>query len=179
MVITMKRFTLILFLLTFFLGFGVSCVVDLDPNLEGVYFCESDDDCTNRFQCDLEENRCVRPRTDNPTFNQNQPNTEIESCDELDEDEYPIEGGLPHLQEICDGIDNNCDGEIDVIYCERNSDCPTGTLARDPEGNSVRYECNTTLGVCEAYAFNTLQPGCSEPIRCIDGALEIVPEQCR
>lgn len=174
---TMKRLALLISLITFLIGIAASCVVDLDPNLEDIYYCESDEDCTTRFQCDLETNRCIRPRTEAPNFNDDKGKTEIESCNELEEDEYPVEGGLPHLQEICDGIDNNCDGEIDVIFCEEKRDCPSGTLARDPEGNGVNYECID--GICEAYPFNTLQPGCNEPIRCIDGELEIVPEQCR
>lgn len=174
----MKKLIFTLFTIAaagFSLGFLAGCVVDFSSDVEDRFACQSDEDCSRNYVCGT-EGFCIVPTAGPTNQNQNQNQILPDECDPEHED-YPFDPPLS-IQEVCDGQDNNCDGQIDVITCQSNSDCPSGE--RDPQDNRVSYECNLQTGLCEAFGLDRLGgPECQEPLACIDGNLEIVPVNCR
>ncbi|WP_199589811.1 putative metal-binding motif-containing protein [Lujinxingia litoralis] len=170
---------------------AAACSVAFDATEEGVYYCESDEDClAPQFICSV-ENTCVRrgdindqyPCIDEDEDGYGAPGTDRRNCPNAQEDCDDTNPDInPGKAEVCDGIDNNCSGDTDVVTCSRDSDCPTGVS--DPEGNSVNYTCNTESGVCEARPAISFCPGntcpeCAVVLQCTSGALDITPETCR
>ena len=171
----------VFFALFFAVGFWVGCSVDFDSELPGVFSCTSDDDCTGRFVC--VSGYCDEPPPSDNTSNgngggptecipgqiQGYPDSHMD-----DDDTYPLD-----IDEVCDGRDNNCDGEIDVIYCDDSGSCPSNP--DDPNGVRLTFECNTDLNPpqCEAFAPNRFGGGeCNQPIPCENGEYREVPNAC-
>ncbi len=168
-----KHLSLLLAAALFGFGFGLftACGVDLDVPIADVYPCDSDDDCISRFECFQGYCHPVGTTGDGPG-DSGDGDIDPEECnpEELGED-YPLDPPLD-IQEVCDGQDNNCDGNVDIIFCGGTSDCPSN--ATDGAGNSVQYVCNE--GRCEARAFNAFE--CPGEIPCVGGALEVWDAEC-
>lgn len=148
---------------------GCSSETGIDLDEEGVFSCVDDRECLNNFECN-DDGYCVRPTAPGTGDGDNE---RPETCEpeELGED-YPLDPPLDIL-EVCDGRDNNCDGNVDIAYCERTSDCSTDAIS--PDGTSLQRTCME--GVCRYFAPN--QFACPDPIPCVEGAYELVPEECR
>lgn len=173
----MKNMVFATLLASLFFGAGLwagcSSETSVDFSEEGAFSCVADRECLGGFECSStnpeESGVCVRPT---PGGGDGDGDERPETCepDELGEN-YPLDPPLP-IEEVCDGVDNNCDGNVDVTFCERISDCPRQS---DPEGFALQRTCEE--GVCEYYASNRF--ACPDPIPCVDGAFEIVPPDCQ
>lgn len=142
-----------------------------DFNVEDeVFHCSDDDDCLQGNSC--VDGFCEPGTSEDDDVGPDVPD-EPDECDPSSED-YPLDEPLD-IQEVCDGEDNNCDGEVDVIYCEHG--CPA--VATDPEGNQVDYVCDESFDPprCIAETFDKFT--CPDPLNCVDGQLEVVPEECQ
>lgn len=169
--------------------YAAACSVSFDATEEGVFYCESDDDClTPRFVC-TPNNTCGL-REANPDFpcidddgdGYGAPGTDRRNCEYPQEDCDDANPDVnPGEAEVCDGVDNNCSGDVDVFTCTRASDCPTG--ATDPTGRPINYSCNSESGFCEAlpavsFCQGNTCPECGVVLQCRDGVLDSVPETC-
>lgn len=174
-------------------GLLAACSVDFDADEPDTFACDDDNDCTGNYEC--VEGFCSSPQaddndvgTDTDTDNGNGPD---EECvpeevdgypdDHLDNDEYPLD-----VQEVCDGHDNNCDGYVDVIFCEDDDDCPDDQ--EDPYGVELNLRCDTDLEFSQFTGFDeptcfarsniTVGEECYPPRECIDGEYEPVHPDC-
>lgn len=181
----------------FALGLAVGCTAEFDANQENVFFCQSDQDCVTPFVCNVTERVCQRAAGSQP----------VEECVDADQDGVGVGTNRTgcrfpafedcddtnaavnqQAEEVCDGIDNNCDNNIDVVACQTDQDCPKRNLT-DPEGNPVRYTCElTTAGSMQCVARGIKQiclppespcPECRNILSCTNGRLDSVPAQCR
>lgn len=162
-------------------GFGMwsGCSVDFDTDEPGMFPCEKEteeEDCIGHFECI--DGFCDEPQEpENQNQNQNTPEPEECNPQELGEENYPLEEPLD-ITEVCDGQDNNCDGEVDIIFCDENNNCPSNP--EDPYGATLTFQCNTEdfdPPRCEAFASNTLR--CPDPIECLgEEGYEPVPNEC-
>ncbi|MFU8803082.1 MAG: putative metal-binding motif-containing protein [Bradymonadaceae bacterium] len=180
--------------LAFIIGFWAGCTVGFDATEDGVFHCLTDDDCVSGFEC--QSRVCTRPTVVGPADCDDEdgdgfgkpdtdrsgcegafpgdPRAHEPDCDDTNRDIYP---GAP---EVCDGIDNNCDGNVDVVPCEDRSDCPTGVS--DSEGNDITYRCESNR--CAAFPVKQICtpdpcPECSQSLSCNGGILDTVPVACR
>jgi hypothetical protein len=71
----------------------------------------------------------------------------------------------PNANEICDGIDNNCDTQIDELFHTKGDACSAGK-AGTPCANTGVYECNTAKNgvVCSARAHDPSPEICGNNI---------------
>ncbi len=90
-----------------------------------------------------------------------------------------IVGG--HLPESTAGVTArvNCDGHVDVMFCDVDEDCPLS--GEDVYGTSLHYSCEENEAgesVCRAYYSDTF--ACPDPLPCDSnaGAHESVYEAC-
>ena len=167
----------IFFLVAFGLGIWSGCSVDFDSGVPGIFPCEDDEDCTDRLECS-DEGFCDEPEPDDPQNQNDNTNQPQECIPEALGDDYPLDSPLD-IQEVCDGQDNNCDGHVDVIFCDENENCPSST--DDPYGTRLNYQCNTDdydPPRCEAFGPDTLV--CPDPVECDSnaGEYEPVPNHC-
>lgn len=168
---------IVAFLITFGAGVWAGCSVDFSASEPDLFSCDDDSDCLDpEFECS-DEGFCDEPQVVEPGNNDNG-NGEDLVCDPNDPD-YPPEEPLD-IFEACDGTDTNCDGEIDVIYCDDGS-CPSAT--EDRHGTRLNYRCNDQLSPpqCEAFAPDEFGEGdCHLPIACDSeaGRYEDVPAAC-
>ncbi len=165
------------FLLTFGVVVWAGCSVDFSASEPDMFACDDDDDCLDPdFVCG-EQGFCDEPQFDTP--NNNDDNDEEELVCDMGDPDYPPEEPLD-IDEVCDGTDTNCDGHIDIIFCDDEGECPGST--RDPEGTTLRFECNEELEPpqCEAFPPNTFEVGCNEPVPCDSsvGEYQEVFEKC-
>ncbi len=173
------RFALATILLA--LGLLVGCSVEFDAGEDDVFPCDDDSDCIGNNQCI--GGYCNPPTSGGNDAGGDTDNGPIAECnpediagyptDHLDDPQYPLD-----VQEVCDGQDNNCDGHVDIIFCESDSDCPSDQS--DPNGVGLSLRCNTELAepVCEAFAPIEFGPGCGDPVECVDGEYETVHPDC-
>ncbi|RVU41011.1 hypothetical protein EA187_19110 [Lujinxingia sediminis] len=169
--------------------YAAACSVAFDASEEGVFYCESDEDClTPRFVCNTDNVCAARGVTpDFPCIDEDEdgygaPDTDRRNCQFPQEDCDDTNPDInPGKAEVCDGIDNNCSGEPDVFTCTSTSDCPSN--AKDPNGQDVNYTCNEQTGLCQALPVVSFCPGnpcpeCGVALECRNGVLDTVPESC-
>ncbi len=156
------------FIVAFGAGLFAGCSVDFDTEEEGTFVCDDDGDCTGNFEC--VDGYCSFPGG-NGEEDADSNNGQPDECIPEQLEVYPLDPPLD-IPERCDGTDNNCDGQVDVLVCESSSDCPT---ERDPNDTRLTGSCGDD-GVCEYSAPDTFI--CPDPIECIDGEFEVVPSEC-
>jgi hypothetical protein len=187
-----KNHTILLAIATIFFTAGIwsGCTVGFDPGDEsqsGLFPCETNDDCVDGFECsedNLCEQVCVGCDESPPCDQEADPEGDIDldndgygtgddrtncpeanrpfvDCDDNDPDVNP---GQP---ELCDGKDNNCDGEgadganqVDEFNCDPNGD--VGVECGSPPSHLasfLQYECRQNT--CTLLPFNR-----KEELRC-------------
>jgi hypothetical protein len=185
------QLSLLVFLVAFVAGFWMGCSVEFDANEDETYFCQSNADCLDPlFLCDTGRNVCKKISVDQ----NNRPRVDAdgdgygvgedrsgcrfpqEDCDDTNPNVNP------GANEVCDGIDNNCDGNVDVTSCNRDGDCPRNQ--KDSQGNDVAYSCSS--GQCVAkpviqvcFDPKPACPECNQVLQCRNGVLDVVAETCR
>lgn len=188
------RLVLIAFALAFAVGLVAGCVSDFEFTEEGPYECETDQDCVAPGHvCD---NEPAEARNDNrqPTMtcmnnsaipSDSTNGNDLDECD-TDHEDYPFDEPL-EIQEVCDGEDNNCDGNVDIIFCgEGTMGCPGGSDLEDPNGCAIQYRCNEDdydPPRCEAQSVDTFgdDPSavdCTVVLECVGGQIEAMPPEC-
>ncbi len=149
-----------------FLGIGAACMVeDVDLEEAGVFVCERDEDCLNRFTCI--EGFCVRPLGE--CFDNDKDNYFVgpdcsftpdnpPDCDDNDPQVHP------GAKEVCNGKDDNCDTYADQVK------------GLDGEYRPLEQVCflmtpqNPTKGVCaEVSPSQICEGGNWSPASCFDG----------
>jgi hypothetical protein len=141
-------------------GFAAGCTVAFDSNQEGLFPCETDGDCLDGYECDEIQKVCMEvsliadtappcDQTANPEGdidldndgygtgdNRSECPNPAPDCDDADAERHP------NNAELCDGADNNCDGQgadgadsIDEFDCTIDADCGA------PPNSSVNYTC--------------------------------------
>lgn len=176
----------LVFAFCFAAGFGMACVpgFDLDELDPEDFDCDEDEDCLDGEVC--EDGVCTEPEGPQPDCVEDEDCAEDEVCEnqecvvdpdtlecDMDDEDYPPEEPLP-IPEKCDGLDTNCDGDIDGgdtgLVCESDDDCPD--QGHDIYGTELDVECDD--GVCSAY-YRANQISCSgytclPPGECPEGA---------
>jgi hypothetical protein len=165
-----------------FLLLSSGCILE-EPNFDDpIYRCESDLDCiVARHVCDRETRTCVLvgqesgpPPCDDQDGDGYGCNDDRRLCRFPEKDtDCVIPDIFPGAADLCDGKDNDTDGEVDEPEeCTSIADCPRENL---PEGAFFRCIDNT----CVLKPSNTTPPGCDVALSCVDGAYEGVPETCK
>lgn len=116
----------------------------------------------------------------------------FQKCNDLDMDGYSSESGdcddndstvHPEASEICDGKDNNCDGQIDEDFdidgddyyqCGDELDCNDGDSSINPgsiemPGNALDENCDGSLGSCDP---NATWKNHGQYVRCVAHEVE-------
>ena len=82
------------------------------------------------FACRNDQKTVIEPSNEGVVF-QDADGDGYESSEDCDETDPSINPGVP---ELCDGIDNNCDGTVDEgVLCEDNLACTEGVCSCPPE----------------------------------------------
>lgn len=150
-------------------GFWTACSVGFDPtDAEHQFSCTADPDCIAPYRC--VNSICVNTGgvscIDNDGDGFGVGDTSdcpsclergncAEDCDDNNPNVYP--GAI----ESCDGIDNNCNGEIDeIVSCQSSNDC----------ASESPYQVGCEDNVC-TYKPPLQLPGtdCVNAVQCVDG----------
>lgn len=163
------------FITCFVFGFWTACTIGFDPGGDNgeEFSCSTNDDCIAPKQCfngicGLGGESCVDDDDDGYGVGDT---TLCASCQEEDKCAEDCNDGDPSinpgLRETCDGIDNNCDGEIDEPQpCQGPLDCG--------DESPFRSECNASI--CEY--FPPISTGeCNQPAACV-GGMRTAPDAC-
>ncbi|MBW2704226.1 MAG: putative metal-binding motif-containing protein [Deltaproteobacteria bacterium] len=143
-----------------------------DGVCSGDMFCQADSDCPAGTLCDAATGMC------------------ISACADMDFDGFCTPADCddqnpsinPAMAEICfDGLDNNCDGQIDEncdhLSCATNVDCPAGQVCINGRCNgdwACQADSDCPLGqFCDA-ATATCRVNCED----LDGDGACVPFDC-
>ncbi len=185
----MNAQTILLFFVAAFTAasFGTGCAVDFDLD-ETDFPCAGDEDCTAGYEC-AADNICravasdpgVTSCIDNdedgygvgdpddlancPACNANEPGGCTPDCDDTNANVHPGAG------EVCDGEDNNCDGDTDEqSSCTNDGDCPSesGYVAKCSDG-----------GQCEYFGPIRLGAECLAPLQCTNAQRDPIPDACQ
>lgn len=126
----------------------VGCTVAFDAEQEGTFPCASDNDCVDGFECSTTSNLCMKIQTGVP---------DSPDCEDKDGDGYGVNDDRtncryakfdcddndpnvhPDNTETCDGIDNSCDGNIDVFECPGGAAIECGSPPVG--GNDIKFAC--------------------------------------
>jgi hypothetical protein len=182
--------SLLIIAMAFIAGTWAGCTVGFDAMEDDTYACVTADDCLPNYEC-TPQGKCKR-RTidsgDSPCIDEDgdgygapgtvttrcpgafpgDPNRFKHDCDDSNPDINP------GAAEVCDGIDNNCDNNIDFIPCGNDFDCPADHT--DPAGNDLTYRCETSR--CVAYPVKQVGATCRQPLQCRNGVQDLVPAEC-
>ncbi len=167
-------------------GGGADCAVghECAGGVCAVIACMTQAQCPAGFVCPIGVNQCTRlgPDADGDGFRV------PEDCDDASPARHP---GAP---ELCDMIDNDCDGLVDedgacMSGCRVDSDCPLGSVC--PMGQCQAMACMVdsdcpmgsacTAGVCGAMRVDGDSDGYAPPADCDDANPAVrpgVPEVC-
>ncbi len=155
---------IILAIATVFFGAGLwaGCTVGFDPNQDGVFPCQTNDDCIQGYKCSDDNQTCQKIQVghvDHPPCDQTgNPPGDIdldndgygtgsdrsqcpldkrgkEDCNDNDPDVNPGQA------ELCDGKDNNCDDKIDNFDCPGGDVTLCGVQPPGELGSYLTYEC--------------------------------------
>ncbi|QDG51019.1 hypothetical protein FIV42_09830 [Persicimonas caeni] len=136
------------------LCFGAGCNAGADGLPEGDYPCESDGDCIEGYEC--VDGICEEPvpLTAPPCDQSADPEGDIDLDDDgygdgadrtnCPPDKYQLDCDdtrsdiSPGAPELCDGVDNDCDDQVDEFDCQISTDC--GAVPSDLR-RVYGYEC--------------------------------------
>jgi len=146
--------------------FAIGCAVS-EPEPQPTTMCVEDEDCASGSTCEagictrVLEDGCVDG--DGDGFGLGLARADCARCLEAGlcaEDCDDSDAGLhPEAADVCDGIDNNCDGEIDEAQmCASTADCAADTVLLP----------GCVAGTCQYLPPDQSAPGCDEPVRCLD-----------
>jgi hypothetical protein len=154
------------------------CTIGFDTDQPDTFSCTDDSDCVSPFVCKggvckaSGGTDCVDDDGDGYGVGDTSDCPECLSANKCEEDCNDDDPAVnPGLQDTCDGKDNDCDDEIDEpSSCETSADCPM-------EGSDVLSSCDG--GVCVYKPALQTTAECREPLACVDGERQPVPDACR
>lgn len=146
---------------------------------ENLYPCEENADCSEPGYVCNKSGFCAFPGGTEPCVDEDGDgfgsNDDRRDCVEAQQDKDDTCAlCTPITKEVCDGVDNDTNGETDeLIPCQQFLDCP-GNSADDVPTNlpsGARWTCQNNL--CVVVPPKTLSDECKDlTIACVDGAYD-------
>jgi hypothetical protein len=184
-----SNFFILIAIASFIAGIGVGCTVGFDAEQSDVFPCTEDDECISGFECGPNNfcrsivntgniGNCIDGDGDGYGVGEAEDLQSCPACTEGRVDgclvadcDDTAENVNPGAGEVCDGVDNNCNEEVDEpTTCDNVGDCPN-------EGADYQASCES--GSCEYKPFLQVTAECREPLLCMGGVREPVPPACQ